>query len=63
VAVGEILIGTFAFLAGYFGPVVTLPFILLEIFVGILQAFIFVVLCISYLSVTISHNDHAEEEV
>jgi F-type H+-transporting ATPase subunit a len=61
IAVGEILIGTFAFLAGWGGPIVTLPFTLLEIFVGALQAFIFVVLCISYLSVTIAHDDHAEE--
>lgn len=61
VAVGEILIAVFAFLGGYAGPVAALPFTLLEIFVGLLQAYIFVVLCAAYLSLAISHNDHAEE--
>lgn len=61
VAVGEILIAVFATLAGYAGPVAALPFVLLEIFVGLLQAYIFVVLCAAYLALAISHNDHAEE--
>ncbi|HEX5797002.1 MAG TPA: F0F1 ATP synthase subunit A, partial [Candidatus Saccharimonadales bacterium] len=61
IAVGEILIGTFSFLAGYAGPIAALPFTLLEIFVGLLQAFIFVVLCISYLSLVISHDEPAKE--
>ena len=61
IAVGEILIGVFAFLGGYAGPVVALPFTLLELFVGLLQAFIFVVLCVSYLALTMSHEQHAKE--
>ncbi len=61
VAVGEILIAVFAFLAGYAGPIAALPFTLLELFVGLLQAYIFMVLCVSYLSLTLAHNDHAEE--
>ena len=61
VAVGEILIAVFAFLGSYGGSFAALPFTLLEIFVGLLQAYIFVVLCAAYLSLAISHNDHAEE--
>lgn len=63
VAVGEILIAVFAFLAGYLGPLAALPFTLLEIFVGLLQAYIFVVLCAAYLALAVSHHDeHAGEE-
>lgn len=61
VAVGEILIAVFATLGGYAGPVAALPFTLLEIFVGLLQAYIFVVLCAAYLALAISHNEHAED--
>jgi F-type H+-transporting ATPase subunit a len=60
VAVGEILIAVFSYLAGYLGPVAGLPFTLLEIFVGILQAYIFVVLLVAYLSLAISHSYHEE---
>ncbi len=61
VAIGEVLISVFATLAGYAGPLAALPFTLLELFVGLLQAFIFVVLCASYLSLAISHQEHTEE--
>jgi F-type H+-transporting ATPase subunit a len=61
IAVGELLIGVFAFLGGYAGPIAALPFVLLELFVGLLQAFIFVVLCVSYLSLAISHEEPTEE--
>lgn len=62
VAVGEILIGVFAYLGGVLGPVTALPFTLLEIFVGVLQAYIFAVLCISYLSLTLAHQEEPETE-
>lgn len=61
IAVGEILIAVFTTLAKVAGPIAGLPFTLLEIFVGILQAYIFVVLLTAYLSLAISHTDHAEE--
>lgn len=58
IAIGEVLISVAAFLGGPFAPVSALPFTLLEIFVGILQAYIFVVLCAAYLSATlVSHNE------
>lgn len=61
IAIGEILIAVAAYLGSGLAPVTALPFTLLEIFVGVLQAYIFVVLCTAYLSATISHDDHAEE--
>lgn len=60
VAVGEILIAVFSALAGYAGPIAGLPFTLLEIFVGILQAYIFVVLLAAYLSLAASHGSQTE---
>ena len=63
VAVGEILISVFTHLAQMAGPIAGLPFTLLEIFVGILQAYIFVVLLVAYLSLAISHSlEEAEEK-
>jgi F-type H+-transporting ATPase subunit a len=56
VTIGEILIAIFAFLGGVAGPLAALPFVLLEIFIGLLQAYIFVILCVSYLSVSISNQ-------
>lgn len=61
IAIGEILILVAAYLGGPAGAVSAVPFTLLEIFVGALQAYIFVVLCVAYLSATISHSDHQEE--
>lgn len=63
VVIGEILIAVFAYLAGGLAPLAALPFTLLELFVGLLQAYIFVVLCISYLAVATAHNhDEAHGE-
>lgn len=60
VVIGEILIAIFAYLGGMFGFATAVPFTLLEVFVGLLQAYIFVLLTVSYLSMTVSHN-HDEE--
>ena len=62
IAIGEVLISVAAFLGGGIAsPIAALPFTLLELFVGVLQAFIFVVLCVAYLSATMSHGDHQGE--
>lgn len=58
VVIGEILIAVFSYLGGVAAPIAALPFTLLEIFVGLLQAYIFVMLCASYLGVAISHAQH-----
>jgi F-type H+-transporting ATPase subunit a len=62
VAIGEILIAIFAYLGGVVAPLTALPFTLLEIFVGLLQAYIFVILCVSYLSVNLSHEHEPSGE-
>ncbi len=61
IAIGEILIAVAADLGGPAAALAALPFTLLEIFVGALQAYIFVVLCTAYLSAAIAHNDHPGE--
>ncbi len=61
VVIGEILISVFAYLAGPGAPLGALPFTLMEIFVGLLQAYIFVMLCASYLGVATAHNHHDED--
>ncbi len=62
IAIGEVLISVATFLGGPAASLSALPFTLLEIFVGVLQAYIFVVLCVAYLSATTSgHADQAEE--
>jgi F-type H+-transporting ATPase subunit a len=64
VAIGEVLISVAADLGGKFAaPIAALPFTLLEIFVGALQAYIFVVLCAAYLAATTAgHGDDTAEE-
>ena len=62
IAIGEVLISVASYLGGPVASVSALPFTLLEIFVGILQAYIFVVLCAAYLSATtVPHNEPGEE--
>ena len=61
VVIGEILIAVFSYLGSTAAPLAALPFTLLELFVGLLQAYIFVVLCISYLAVATKHNREHEE--
>jgi F-type H+-transporting ATPase subunit a len=64
IAIGEVLISVAAYLGGTFAaPIAALPFTLLEIFVGALQAYIFVVLCAAYLAATTAgHGDEHQEE-
>ena len=59
IAIGEILIAVAADLGGPAASLSALPFTLLEIFVGALQAYIFVVLCAAYLAATTA--GHGEE--
>lgn len=61
VTIGEILIGVFAYLGQVAAPVTALPFTLLEIFVGALQAYIFVILSTMYLAIAVNHAaEHAK---
>ena len=61
VTIGEILISVFAYLGSVAAPVTALPFTLLEIFVGALQAYIFVILSTMYLAIAVNHaSEHAK---
>ncbi|HEV7235339.1 MAG TPA: F0F1 ATP synthase subunit A, partial [Ktedonobacteraceae bacterium] len=70
-AIGEIVIAVFAYLGGLLvpasilSPITALPFTLLELGVGALQAYIFVILAVNYLAISVnSAHDHdlTEEE-
>lgn len=63
VAIGEVIIAIFTYLGSFAAPLTALPFLFLELFVGALQAYIFVMLCVMYLSAAINHDhDEAEHE-
>ncbi len=67
VTIGEIVIAVFAYLGGLLAPssilspITALPFTLLELGVGALQAYIFVILGVNYLAISVnSAHDHDE---
>jgi len=72
VTIGEIVIAVFAFLGGMLAPasvlspITALPFTLLELGVGALQAYIFVILGVNYLAIAVNsahaHDDNLTEE-
>lgn len=61
IAIGEIIIAVFSFLGKAAAPITALPFVILEMGVAVLQAYIFVMLSITYLSLAIKHGEDAEE--
>jgi F-type H+-transporting ATPase subunit a len=59
VTIGEIVIAVFAYLGHFLAPISALPFTLIELFIGALQAYIFTVLATIYLAVAVNHaKDH-----
>lgn len=62
ILIGEILISIFTFVGGPASPITTLPFIAFEMMVGVIQAFIFTLLCITYLSIATAHEAEHEPE-
>lgn len=66
VTIGEIVIAVFAFLgnmlapASVLSPITALPFTLLELGVGALQAYIFVILGVNYLAISVN-SAHAHD--
>ena len=70
VTIGEIVIAVFAFLGGIIfpghilSPLAAVPFTLLELGVGALQAYIFVILGVNYLAISVNsahaHNEHGD---
>lgn len=62
VTIGEIVIAVFAYLGGFLAPAAALPFTLLELFVGFLQAYIFTMLSMMYLAIAVNHaSDHHDD--
>jgi F-type H+-transporting ATPase subunit a len=61
---GEVLIAAVGQLAGSFGWLATVPTVLLEIFFSVIQAYVFMMLSATYLSVAIGgsedHQKHKE---
>jgi F-type H+-transporting ATPase subunit a len=62
IAIGEIIISVFAFLGKFAAPLTALPFVVLEIGVCLLQAYIFIMLSVTYLSLAIKHGEEHEAE-
>ncbi len=62
VTIGEIIISVFSFLGKFAAPITALPFMILELLVGALQAYIFVMLAIMYLAVAVKHGEHDAHE-
>lgn len=54
---GEVLLASIAALVAFFIPI---PFLFLEIFVGMIQAFIFSILLVVYFTIGASDHDHEE---
>ena len=62
VTIGEVIISVFSYLGSFAAPITSLPFVMLELAVGGLQAYIFVMLSMTYLSVAIKHGEEHEAE-
>lgn len=62
IAIGEIVIAVFAYLGSVAAPVTALPFFMLELLVAALQAYIFVVLSVMYLAISVNHTGAHEKE-
>ncbi len=61
IAIGEIIISVFAYLGKFAAPITAFPFLILELGVCLLQAYIFVMLSVTYLSLAVKHgHDDAE---
>lgn len=63
VTIGEIVIAVFAYLGHFAAPLTALPFTLIELFIGALQAYIFTVLATMYLAIAVNHaTEHTHSE-
>lgn len=63
ITIGEIVIAVFAYLGSVAAPITALPFTLLEIGVGALQAYIFTILATMYLAIAVNHaGEHAHDD-
>ena len=58
IAIGEIIISVFSYLGKFAAPITSFPFLFLELGVALLQAYIFVMLSVTYLSLAIMHGHY-----
>jgi len=63
VAIGEVIISVFSYLGKFAAPLTSFPFVFLEIGVALLQAYIFVMLSVTYLSLAIKHGHDDDHEL
>jgi F-type H+-transporting ATPase subunit a len=61
ITIGEIVIAVFAYLGHFLAPITATPFTLLELFVGALQAYIFVILSTMFLAIAVNHATELDE--
>ncbi len=61
IAIGEIIIAVFSYLGKFAAPITAFPFLFLELGVALLQAYIFVMLSVTYLSLAM-HHGHDEAD-
>jgi len=59
---GEVLLLVLAAITSFGAPIATLPFVLMEFFVGFIQAFVFTMLVIVYLTLAVAHHDEEHEQ-
>lgn len=58
---GEVLISAVGQLSGNFAPIATIPTVLLEIFFSVIQAYVFMMLTATYLSVAVGGSEEHKE--
>lgn len=59
---GEVLLIVLSSITGLGSPVATMPFIIMELFVGFIQAFVFTMLIIVYLTLATARHDEGHED-
>jgi F-type H+-transporting ATPase subunit a len=62
VAIGEMVIAVFAYLGHIAAPLTALPFTIIELGIGALQSYIFVILSVMYLAIAVNHSQEHQIE-
>lgn len=57
---GEVLLVAVAYVAAYFASIAMLPFMLFELFIGTVQAYVFFMLTTVFISLGTAHHDHGD---
>lgn len=61
-AIGEILIAVLAFVGKNGATITLLPIVMFEVLVALIQAYVFTILCATYLGLAIAHGDDHHDE-